>query len=154
MDGFERPRRGRRTLLLASLRRLGVEVRPEESPQVWLLFIYSLLLGVFQFSGKAVRQASYVDQLGAEQLPFVYLLVAVVAYPVLRVYERAADRWNRDHLVIGTLTLAAAGLVAFWFLMATQGPAVSAGFYLWIALDTALTLTQLWSYANHLFDAR
>lgn len=143
-----------RGLLLGLLGRLGVQVKREEGAAVWLLFSYSLLLGVFQFSGKAVRQASYVDQLGAAQLPFVFLLVAVVAYPVLRIYERAADRWHRDHLVIGTLVLAATGMIVFWWLMRRPSPGVSVGYYLWIALATALTLTQLWSYVNHLFDAR
>ena len=136
------------------LKGLGIDLRAEERSVASLLFGYSFLMGVFQFSSKALRQASYVDSLGAEKLPYVYLAVALIAYPFLRFYGRLADRFSRERVIGWTMAVVAAGLVGFWWLMAVPTWWVSVLFYLWISVTSALTLSQLWTYANGLLDAR
>ena len=141
-------------LLLRALRRIGVDLRPREAGLASTLFGYSFLLGVFQFSGKAVRQATYVDSLGAENLPWVYLAVALVAYPVMRVYGYLAVRMSRQVVVSATVLLSAAAMVLFWWRMAELGWVTSVAFYLFMSIVTVLVLTQLWSYVNSALDVR
>lgn len=136
------------------LRTIGVDLRPHEARVALALFTYSFLLGTFQFAAKAVRQASYIDTLGAEQLPWVYLLVAVVAYPVIRVYGLLSSRCARGWTVTWTVASSAAILIGFWMVMDDPTPVASLLFYLFISIATVLLLSQLWSVANALLDAR
>ena len=140
--------------MIAVLRSLGIELRPDERSVAMLLFGYSFLMGVFQFSSKAVRQASYVDSLGADKLPYVFLAVALIAYPFLRFYGRVADRFSRERIIGWTMGIVSIGLVGFWWLMKEPAVWVSVALYLWISVTSALTLSQLWTYANSLLDAR
>lgn len=140
--------------LLDTLRRIGVDMRPREAGLASALFAYSFLLGVFQFSGKAVRQATFVDSLGAERLPWVYLAVAVVAYPVMRIYGHLAVRLSRKLVVNATVLASAAAMVVFWWAMAEPGWVTSVLFYLFMSIVTVLVLTQLWSYVNSVLDVR
>ncbi|HVS66760.1 MAG TPA: Npt1/Npt2 family nucleotide transporter, partial [Thermoanaerobaculia bacterium] len=141
-------------LFLRTLRRIGVDLQPREAGLASTLFAYSFLLGVFQFSGKAIRQATFVESLGAENLPWVYLAVAVVAYPVMRVYGHLAVRLSRQAVVNATVLLSAAAMVAFWWSMEDLGWVSSVLFYLFMSIVTVLVLTQLWSYVNSVLDVR
>ncbi|HUP25801.1 MAG TPA: Npt1/Npt2 family nucleotide transporter [Thermoanaerobaculia bacterium] len=143
-----------RSFLLAALRRIGVPLRAEELGVVWMLFGYSFLVGIFQFTSKAVRQATYVDTLGAERLPWVYLLVAVVAYPTMRLYNVLADRVSRGTLIAGTTWIMAGLLVVFWQWMTVGGIVVAIAYYLFIAIATVLAFSQLWSHVGALLDLR
>ncbi len=58
-------------VVYATLRRLGVDVRPAEAGLTACLFAYCFLVGTFQFAGKAVRQSTFIDALGAEP-PFFF----------------------------------------------------------------------------------
>jgi ATP:ADP antiporter, AAA family len=142
------------SFLLAALRRIGVPLRAEEVGVVWMLFGYSFLVGVFQFTSKAVRQATYVDTLGAERLPWVYLLVAIVAYPTMRLYNVLADRVSRGTLIAGTTWTMAGLLVLFWQWMTAGGTVVAIAYYLFIAIATVLAFSQLWSHVGALLDLR
>ena len=137
------------------LRRLGIDVRPQEGTLVGGLFVASFVLGVFQFSSKAVRQAGFIDTFGADRLPLIYLTVALVAYPLLRLYGSVADRWSQVAVISTTVGVICAGLLFFWWQMDGDAQGwVAAGFYVWVAIATALVLTQLWSLTNTFLDAR
>ena len=75
-----------------TIRRLGVDLRPGEGSPAALLFTSLFLLLTFQIATKTVRQSTFIDALGAARLPLVYLLVALVSYPVLRLYPRLVAR--------------------------------------------------------------
>ena len=62
------------------LSRFGIEVRSSETRVVSALHLYCFLLGAFQFASKSVRQSTFVDSLGSEKLPYVYLLVPICAF--------------------------------------------------------------------------
>ncbi len=138
----------------SALGRLGIDLRPGEQAAVLVLFSYSFLLGIFQFSSKAVRQATFVDALGAERLPWVYLAVAVAAYPTLRLYNALARRASSGGVIRATAIGVGLALLGFWWLMARPSAVVSFSYYLAIAIAIALTLSQLWSYVNATLDAR
>lgn len=139
---------------VAGLRRLGVDLRMEELGVASSLFVLSFLLGTFQFAGKAVRQATFIDTWGAERLPYVYLLVALVAYPVLRLYEFLTERVARTAAVVITNLAVVLGLVAFWWFYGLGETWVPVAYYVWIAIATVLLLSQFWSYTNTRLDPR
>jgi len=136
------------------LSRMGVDMRPGEGAPALLLFLYFFLLITFQYTTKSLRQAEYIDKLGAQALPLVYLLVALCSLPVLILYSRSVDRVPRRHLMSATLMLVAGSLVGFYFLFQLNAPWVPVLFYVWISIVYVLNVSQFWSYSNHVFDPR
>lgn len=136
------------------LLRLGVDLRPGEGTLCCLLFVIHFLLLAFQYTSKAVRQATYIDVWGSEQLPFVYLLIAVVSYPVLHLYGYLVSRYEQQRLLVASALLVAATLGAFWWLFALDARWVSAAFYVWVSIVGILLVSQFWSFASHRLNPR
>ncbi len=134
--------------------RFGIDVRPGEATAAISLFTYFFLIIAFQYACKSVRQAEYIDRLGAEALPLVYFLVALCSLPVLAVYVRFCDRMALHHLIATTSLLVSASVVGFWWLLELPGGWAPVAFYVWISIVFVLNVSQFWSYANHVFDAR
>jgi AAA family ATP:ADP antiporter len=148
------PNRVRESVWRQLISRLGVDLRPGEGASAVLLFLYFFLIITFQYATKSLRQAEYIDRLGAQALPLVYLLVAVCSLPVLILYSRSVDKVPRQHLMATTLLLVAGSLVGFYFLFQLDAPWVPVLFYVWISIVYVLNVSQFWSYSNHVFDPR
>ena len=112
------------------------------------------LVIAFQSIARAVRQATYVDAHGATSLPWVYLLVAVCSYPLLRLYVRWADKVRPQTLIGATEAAVAAGTIAFWWLYGHPWSWVPVVFYVWAAIVFVVLVSQFWSFAAHVLDAR
>ena len=131
-------------------------ILPGEGKLAWLFFFYFLMVTTVHFAGKSVRQASYIDTIGAANLPYVYLAVALISYPVLVMYSRLAARVKHSTLIAGSTTLHAVGLVVFFGLFALEidKRTVAVAYYVWLGMAFAIAISQVWSYANHIFDPR
>ncbi len=133
---------------------LSVDLRSGEAGVCWLLFSVHFLLLAFQYTAKALRQSIFIDSLGADRLPFVYLLVALCSYPLLLLHARMVDRWAQGRLIAASSLAVGTSLVGFWWLFKTRADWVPVAFYLWISIVGILLVSQFWSYASHLLDAR
>jgi ATP/ADP translocase len=131
-----------------------MDLRPGEGAATALLFVCLFLLLTFQISTKTVRQSTFIDSLGADKLPLVYLLVALLSYPILRPYYRFAERFRIHQLIAYTSLGVAALLVGFWGLYQFPWTWVPVVFYVGSSIIYAMMVSQFWSLANHVFDAR
>ncbi len=129
-------------------------IHPGESPLAWLFFVYFLLLATCHYVGKSVRISTYVDSLGATHLPYAYLLVALVSFPVLVFYLRLTARFSQPLLIVLFSLTQACSLVLFFWLFSLNEPVVAIAFYVWTTIAFGVGVSQFWSYANHVFDAR
>lgn len=136
------------------LARLGIVVQTSETRVATALFGYCFLLGAFQFAAKSVRQSTFVDALGYQQLPYVYFLVAVFAYPLLRGYSRATLRVSMERVLVFSITLVATTLLLFYWLLDFPSPWIRFAFYIWISIVTVMMVSQFWTFANQVLDAR
>jgi len=134
--------------------RLGVQFDPGEAGPALLLFLIFFLLITFQYTTKSVRQSTFINSLGAEKLPYVYLFIALASYPFLRVYSRFADRLRRDTLIVATCLFTTGTMVLFWWLYQFAWQWVAFAFYVWISITVVMLVSQFWSFSNHLFDPR
>ncbi len=133
---------------------LEIDLRTGEADLAWLLFAVHFLLLMFQYTAKALRQSIFIDSLGADKLPIVYFLVALCSYPLLIIHSRMVDRWAQGRLIAASSLGVGISLPTFWWLFETQGDWVSVLFYVWISVAGILLVSQFWSYACHLLDAR
>lgn len=145
---------GRTPLRWSRFRSLWIQFRPGEAAPAVLLFLAFFLIITFQYTTKPVRQSTFINLLGAERLPYVYLFIAAISLPFLRVYSRFADRTRRDTLIVATCTVTAATMVLFWWLFQFSWPVVSFAFYVWISITVVMLVSQFWSFATHVFDPR
>ncbi len=129
-------------------------IRAGEGPLAWLFFLNFLILTTVHFAAKTVRQATYIDALGAENLPWVYLAVAAVSLPVLIVYSRAAARVRLPMLILAVTLLHVLGLVLFFYLFGLGQKWVAVLYYVWLGMAFAIAVSQFWTYANQVFDPR
>ncbi len=129
-------------------------MRPGEGRLAWLFFLYFLTLTTVHFAGKSVRQASFIDVIGAQNLPYVYLAVAFVSYPVLVFYSRIAARVKHSTLIVGLTVSHSLGFFAFFLLYGLNQSWVVVLYYVWLGMAFAIAVSQVWSYANHVFDPR
>lgn len=135
-------------------RTLQIDVRRGERRPALLLFLGFFVIVTFQYATKSVRQSAFVDGLGAENLPWVYLAVALCSYPVLRLYAALADRLRRRQVIVGSTAAIAASLVAFWWLFGLGGWWLPFVLYVWIGITYALNYSQFWSFSSHVLDPR
>ncbi|HVS31390.1 MAG TPA: Npt1/Npt2 family nucleotide transporter [Thermoanaerobaculia bacterium] len=134
--------------------RLGVRFDPGEARPAFLLFLIFFLLITFQYTTKSVRQSTFINSLGAERLPYVYLFIALASYPFLRIYSRFADRLRRDTLIVATCLFTAGTMVLFWWLYEYPWQWVAFAFYVWISITVVMLVSQFWLFSNHMFDPR
>ena len=134
--------------------RAAFGIRAGEGPLAWLFFFNFLTLTTVHFAAKSVRQATYIDALGAENLPWVYLAVAAISLPVLILYFRAASRVRLPMLILAGNLLHVLGLVLFFYLFGLGRNWVSALYYVWLGMAFAIAVSQFWTYANQVFDPR
>jgi AAA family ATP:ADP antiporter len=137
-----------------ALVRLGLDVRQGEWRLTLLLSLGLFLLIAFQSVARAVRQATYVDTHGATSLPWVYLLVAICAYPFLRVYVRWASQVPPHRLMAATESGVAVTTLAFWWLYGHPWEWVPVVFYVWASVVFVVLVSQFWSFATSALDAR
>ena len=129
-------------------------IRVGEGWNAWLFFVYFFVLACAQYAVKSVRQATFIDSWGAEQLPLVYLALALVSFPVLVLYTRMAARYRLHRTIIVFCVLHGLTLAAFYELFALPGRWVPVLFYVWSTVAFGVAVSQLWSYAGQIFNPR
>ena len=137
-----------------ALGKLGVDVRPGEGVIAALLFAFFCAAITFQYISKPVRQSKFVESLGAETLPIVYLVLAIFAIPAVLLYNRAVDRLQRHHVIAGTCAVVATSVVAFAFVIHSDAAWVPIAFYVWISIAYVMIVSQFWAYSNYILNPR
>ncbi len=119
-----------------------------------LMFLYAFLLLSAYLILKPVRNSLFLNKFGADQLVYMYMIIAVAATPAASVYGWIADRTNLPRLVGGTTVFIVISLAAFWYLIGAQYGWLVYVFYVWVSLFGVFTTSQFWLLANYVFDAR
>ncbi len=128
-----------------------LDIRPGEWPLVGLLTSYFCLVITSHYVIKPVRNSLFIERLGADNLPYVYIATAIFAGIIVSLYSRIGDRVSRTALVLGTLAFLASNLLVFWWFLRTEAILASGAFYIWAKLYPLLLVSQFWLVASQLF---
>jgi AAA family ATP:ADP antiporter len=131
-----------------------VPLRDGETSTAFLMFAYSFLAMTAYNILKPVTRSKFISDLGADNLPWVQLGAGVLIGLLMHAYSVAARRMARRHVIPVTLAAQAGLLVVFWALFQTGAAWVSAAFYVMGFLLGVLLISQFWTLANDLYDAR
>jgi ATP/ADP translocase len=138
-----------------------VNIRPGEGAMATLFFLYFFLVTAPFSILKSVRDASYLDDLGAKNLPYAYA-TAILIGAVVSLHARLQDRLSRRLLLLGSLVFFASTSVLFGLLFVWGepwfGPAfrrwLPLPFYLWVNVFNVVLVTQFWFSVNDVFNPR
>ena len=128
------------------------DVRREEYLPAGLMFAYGFLVFTSHYIAKSVRNATFVQRVGADDLDVAYVLTAVFVTLAMVVYSRWVDRLRQTTLLQATFGVMIASLLGFWqLLQGGSGVLASGAFYLFVKLYGLLVVSQFWLVGNVLF---
>ncbi|MCA9604563.1 MAG: hypothetical protein KC619_03140 [Myxococcales bacterium] len=132
---------------------LGVSVADVRLAFAAGLFLFALLGGHTIL--EVARDALFLAELPAEQLPFTYLAIALVAFVAVRIDRALSRRLEQRRLAMLTLLAAGGGTVGFWFAFGVgpvgMGAFVPHFFYVWTGIISTFAVTQFWRLLAELF---
>jgi AAA family ATP:ADP antiporter len=135
------------------LKRLG-QVKQGEGVTAVLMFSYSFFVMTSYSIVKPITRSKFIVKLGAENLPYVQLTAGILIGVIMLGYSwliaRLPRRWGLPIIQAGIGGL----LIGFWFLFREGGDWVSIAFYLLGLLLGLLLISQFWTLANLIYDAR
>ena len=131
-----------------------VDVRRDEAGTVLLMFCQSFLAMSAYNIVKPLTRAQFIGELGAANLPWVLVASGVLVGLVMQLYGLAASRLPPRAVQASTLTGVAVLLIAFWALFRTRVPGAAVLFYFSGQILGVLLISQFWTLANDIYDAR
>jgi AAA family ATP:ADP antiporter len=113
---------------------------------VCVLFAYYIL--------KPVSRALFLAKFDIDQLPYLYVLIAVVGGLLAYVYTRVAVRSSLAVAVNWATAIVVACLIALWWVLRFNFPWMLYVFNVWVSLFSIITVSQAWLVAANVFDSR
>jgi AAA family ATP:ADP antiporter len=130
------------------------DVRRDESASALMMFGYSFLAMTAYNIVQPITRSRFITSLGSENLPYVLLVSAFIVGFLMQGYSKLGGllpgRWLIPATQAGMVVL----LVAFWILFAAGQEWVDVGFYLFGQIYGILLISQFWTLANLIYDAR
>jgi AAA family ATP:ADP antiporter len=132
-----------------------VTFREGEATTGVLMFVYSFLVMTAYNNIKPSAASKFIDDLGAENVPWAFLIAGVSMGFILNYYSRGVGKVPKLWVLPGTQLVLVSLLVGFWFLFQTGQPWVSAAFFFFGRLLLGIFLiSQFWTLANDIYDPR
>ena len=129
-------------------------VREEETTPAMLMFAYSFLAMTSYNILKPLTRSQFIATLGSENLPYVLFAAGILIGVVMHFYTNAIRRVPRQHVVPVTQAAIVGLLIVFWALLRTGAVWVPVAFYFFGLILGILLISQFWTLANDIFDAR
>ena len=128
--------------------------RNGEHTVAWLMFAYSFLAMTSHNILKPVTKSKFIDQLGSDNLPYVLMASSVLIGVLMHFYSIAIRRLPRQYVIPLAQSVLIALLVVFWVLLPTGAVWVTVALYFFGHVFGLLLISQFWTLANDVYDAR
>ncbi len=115
-----------------------IDVRSGEITLTLLMFFYYYLLLVTYYFLKPARDSLFLVEIGATQLPIVFILIAVIVVPVTTLYSRASRSLKLNQLINITTFVLIINLVLLRWLLQFNHSAVYYTLYIWVSIYAVL----------------
>ena len=140
--------------LLSRLLSSVASVQSGETTPALLMFAYSFLAMTSYNIVKPITRSQFIASLGADNLPYVLFAAGISIGVIMHFYTKVVSRVPRQYVVPATQGAIAVLLVVFWALLQTGAQWVTVAFYLFGLILGILLISQFWTLANDIFDAR
>jgi ATP/ADP translocase/HEAT repeat protein/CRP-like cAMP-binding protein len=131
-----------------------VDLREGESTTATLMFAYSFLAMTAYNIVKPVTRSKFISDLGADNLPWVQLAAGLVIGVIMHAYSRGIALVPRRWAIPVTQGGLVVVLIVFWAIFSAGYDGASAAFYVLGLILGILLISQFWTLANDVYDAR
>lgn len=128
--------------------------RQGERAVALLMFAYSFLAMTAYNIFKPVSKSKFIEELGSDNLPYVLMASSVLIGILMQLYGRVIRRLPRQYVTPITQSALVAILVGFWALLQTGAAWVTVALYFFGQILGILLISQFWTLANDLYNAR
>jgi len=118
------------------------------------LFLNFLLIILALYQLKPASRSLFIQFLGADALPYVWIWTALVMALLIAWYHRMVGRKSRVLVVSGSCLLFIALLVLFRLLFERPNPATAVAFYIFVDILSVVLVEQFWSLTNSIYSTR
>jgi|GEM_PF-204767 len=121
-----------------------LDIRPEERRNTFAAFVTLLALTTGHTLLETARDALFLAKIPATHLPWMYLIIVVIALALSQLRVARADSKGG---VAGSLLVAAGITAGFWALLPTRDPSTRAlyALYVWTGLFASWAMVQFWT---------
>lgn len=116
------------------------------------LFANFLLIVMALYHLKPASRSLFIEYLGADQLPYVWIGTALTMALFIGAYHRVVERFSRVRVVLGTCLCLSLLLVIFRILLRDANPAIATAFYIFVDILGVLMVEQFWSLTNSIYS--
>ncbi len=132
-----------------------VTFREGEAVTGALMFLYSFLVMAAYNIIKPTAASKFIEDLGANNVPYVFLLAGITMGFIMNYYSRAVGKVPKLWVLPGTQVVVIGLLLGFWSLLQTEQVWVSVAYFFFGRLMLGLFLiSQFWTLANDIYDPR
>lgn len=129
-----------------------VDVRKEELTPSIFLFFYFFLITTTAYIIKPVKISLFLKWLSFENLPFAYLLTALLLGFVVTLNSRLLKTMNLRRYISISLAFFIISLLVFRWLFTVNWKWISLAFWFWADIFTATSVTQFWILVNDTYN--
>ena len=129
-------------------------VREHEAVTTLFMFFYFFLITTSAYIIKPVKISLFLDWLSFENLPFAYLLTALLIGFVVTLNSRLLHTMDRRLYISISLIFFIVNLLLFWWLFRFEWAWLSLVFWFWADIFTATSVTQFWLLVNDIYNPR
>ena len=144
---------GSSSLSYRLLKRLA-DVRPDESRPAFWLFLHFFLITFAAYIIKPAKLSLFLATHSADQLPYAYLLTAVLMTLAVSLNAKLLARLDRLAYLSASLLFFITSFLLFWWLFRSSWPWLSLAFWSWSDLFIVTSVMQFWMMVNDIYNPR
>lgn len=131
-----------------------LSVRPGEGTRTALLFSQLFLASAVFVMGRTVRDTLFLSRYSISALPWMFVLYGVASAITVVVYSRIADKLVLHKAIVGWTALGIVTYLGSYACIKAEAAWIYPVFYVWAEVFANLLISQFWTLANDLHDAR
>ncbi len=124
-------------------------IRPAQRSTVLFTNFFLIILAYYHI--KPASRSLFIEYLGADQLPYVWIGTALCLGTVIGYYNRLVERQRRLTVVLGTCVTFIGFLLLFALLLRRQSAITAIAFYIFVDIFSVVLVEQFWSLTDTLY---
>ncbi|MEN8166974.1 MAG: Npt1/Npt2 family nucleotide transporter [Pseudomonadota bacterium] len=113
-----------------------------------ILFLNFFLIILAYYQVKSASRSLLIEYWGADHLPYVWVVSALVLGSFIGIYHRIVERFSRLAVVLSTSLLFIILMLGFRLALSTIPETAILGFYVFVDIFSVILVEQFWSLAN------
>lgn len=113
---------------------------------------FLIILALYQL--KPASRSLFIESLGADRLPFVWIGTAVIMGGLISFYHRMVEKYPPIRVVFGSCLVFSAMLILFRFWLDASPAAASAGLFVFVDILGVVLVEQFWSLTNSIYSTK